>query len=54
MEEAERLCDRLAILDAGKVIAVGTRQEIAAGAGLPGADLEQVFLTRTGRKLRDD
>jgi ABC-2 type transport system ATP-binding protein len=54
MEEAERLCDRLAILDAGRVIALGTREEIAAGAGLPGADLEQVFLRLTGRRLRDE
>jgi ABC-2 type transport system ATP-binding protein len=54
MEEAERLCDRLAILDAGRVIAQGTSAEIAAGAGLPGADLEKVFLKLTGRKLRDE
>jgi ABC-2 type transport system ATP-binding protein len=54
MEEAQRLCDRLAILDAGKVIAQGTSAEIAAAAGLPGGDLEQVFLRLTGRKLRDE
>src|SRR3989449_2090202 len=27
MEEAERLCDRVAIMDHGKVIALGTRSE---------------------------
>jgi ABC-2 type transport system ATP-binding protein len=28
MEEAERLCDRIAIIDAGKVIALGTKDEL--------------------------
>ena len=31
MDEAERLCDRLAIIDHGKVIAAGTPQELIAG-----------------------
>ena len=30
MEEAERLCDRLAIFDAGRVVALGTPDEIVA------------------------
>ncbi len=28
MEEAERLCDRIAIIDGGKVIALGTKDEL--------------------------
>ena len=54
MEEAQRLCDRLAILDHGKVLGVGTAAELAQAAGLPGADLEAVFLKMTGRRLRDE
>lgn len=33
MEEAERLCDRVAIVDQGKVIALGTPQELISGLG---------------------
>ncbi|HKB16635.1 MAG TPA: ABC transporter ATP-binding protein [Planctomycetota bacterium] len=54
MEEAQRLCDRLAILDQGRVLGVGTAAELAHAAGLPGADLEAVFLQMTGRRLRDE
>ncbi|MBN2473223.1 MAG: ABC transporter ATP-binding protein [Pirellulales bacterium] len=53
MEEAQRLCDRVAIMNEGSVVAVGTPDELAADAGIPGADLEAVFLQLTGRSLRD-
>jgi ABC-2 type transport system ATP-binding protein len=33
MEEAERLCDRVAILDHGKIIALGTPRELVASLG---------------------
>jgi ABC-2 type transport system ATP-binding protein len=33
MEEAERLCDRVAIMDHGKVIALGTPHELIATLG---------------------
>lgn len=33
MEEAERLCDRIGIIDAGRLIAEGTRDELVAGLG---------------------
>jgi ABC-2 type transport system ATP-binding protein len=31
MEEAERLCDRVAVVDAGRVVALGTPSELVAG-----------------------
>jgi ABC-2 type transport system ATP-binding protein len=34
MEEAERLCDRVAIMDHGKVIALGTPRELIASIGI--------------------
>ena len=33
MEEAERLCDRMGIIDEGRIIAEGTRRELVAGIG---------------------
>jgi ABC-2 type transport system ATP-binding protein len=54
MEEAQRLCDRVAIMNDGRVIAVGTPDELAAAAGLSAGNLEDVFLKLTGRSLRDE
>ncbi len=54
MEEADRLCDRIGIIDAGNMIALGTPSELKASIG-KGDDvtLEEVFLSMTGRSLRD-
>lgn len=54
MEEAERLCETIAIINNGKIAANGSRQELAEQIGKPTANLETVFLELTGRSLRDD
>jgi ABC-2 type transport system ATP-binding protein len=53
MEEAEKLCTRVAIIDAGKVIAVGNPRELVA-ANPEFKNLETMFLQLTGKDLRDD
>jgi ABC-2 type transport system ATP-binding protein len=53
MDEAQRLCDRIAILDHGRVVAAGNHAELCAAAGLEDGSLEEVFLELTGRALRD-
>ena len=54
MEEANRLCDRIAIMDGGKIIALGTLYELKSQIGPPDkVTLEDVFLKLTGRSLRD-
>ena len=61
MDEAEQLCDRVAIMDHGKVIALGTPDELMASVPMPpkeplvhAATLEDVFVALTGRHLRDE
>jgi len=70
MDEAERLCDRVAIVDQGKVIALGTPQELIAGLGGehiirfratggqpihdPEQEFRQIASVRTVRREGDD
>ncbi len=54
MDEVERLCDRVAILDRGKLVDCGTSAELAERAGVPDQNLETTFLKLTGHSLRDD
>lgn len=54
LEIAERLCDRLGILLNGKLVAEGSVEEVRAGAGAQGKDLEEVFLQLTGQETRLD
>jgi ABC-2 type transport system ATP-binding protein len=54
MEEADRLCDRIAIMDGGKIIAMDTPRALKTQIGDPDkTTLEDVFLKMTGRSLRD-
>ncbi|MFZ3115243.1 MAG: ATP-binding cassette domain-containing protein [Syntrophales bacterium] len=51
IEEAEKLCDRVAIMDEGRIIAIGPQNVLLADHGCP--DLENLFLKLTGKGLRD-
>jgi ABC-2 type transport system ATP-binding protein len=57
LAEAERLCDRIALINDGRVVAEGTPDElkarVASERGLE-PTLENVFMTFTGRSLDDD
>jgi ABC-2 type transport system ATP-binding protein len=57
MEEAERLADRLVVLDRGRVVAddtlSGLYARVPAPVGGGRVSLEAVFLSLTGRQLRD-
>ncbi|RYY60116.1 MAG: ABC transporter ATP-binding protein [Chitinophagaceae bacterium] len=63
MDEAEYLCDHIAIIDAGKIVALDTPdhmidQLVATGFERPKevkkANLEDVFIHLTGHSLRED
>ncbi len=48
MEEARALCDRVAIMDRGKIVATDSPEKLMERHG---GDLEHVYLTLTGRPL---
>jgi ABC-2 type transport system ATP-binding protein len=63
MDEAEQLCDRLAVMDHGKILKIGTPQQFIQDLLKSGfkkevkqeqANLEDVFLNLTGRQLREN
>jgi len=62
MEEAQAICDRVAIMDHGKILTVGTPADLIAAhrddpqvrqAAHGDVTLEDVFIALTGRELRD-
>jgi len=62
MDEANVLCDRVAIMDEGKIVALDTPENLIdqllsrgfkAHVEVPPATLEDVFLDLTGKELRD-
>ena len=63
MEEAEKLCHRIAVMDHGKIIKTGSPKQLIKDLLDTGfnkeskpepANLEDVFLNLTGRHLRDE
>jgi len=63
MDEAEQLCDRIAIIDAGKIISLASPDKmiddlVASGFERPkqvkAANLEDVFIHLTGNPIRDE
>jgi len=50
MEEAEKLCDRVAIMDSGRIVVIDTPKNLRETHG---GNLEDVYLKLTGRSLAD-
>ncbi len=48
LKVAEDICDRIGILSRGRLLAVGTVEDLRREANVGSADLEQVFLNLTG------
>jgi ABC-2 type transport system ATP-binding protein len=58
MEEAERFCDKIAIIDSGQIVAQGTLKELRLISGIIDlnsqcTNLESIYLKLTGKELRD-
>jgi ABC-2 type transport system ATP-binding protein len=51
MEEADALCGRVAIMNLGRVAALGRPEELKASIGHPEATLDEVFAHYTGHEL---
>src|SRR5438270_1117615 len=55
LQEAEVLCDRVVVIDQGRVLAEGTPAElIRTHAGEVGGSLEDAFMQLTGKRLEED
>jgi len=54
LEVAEALCDRIAIIQSGQVIASGTMEDLRRQAESGGAGLEEIFLKMTGGDVMAD
>ncbi len=51
MEEAEKICDKVSIIDQGKIIEEGSPKELISK--YQKENLEEVFIKLTGKQLRD-
>jgi ABC-2 type transport system ATP-binding protein len=55
LQEAEVLCDRVVVIDQGRVLADATPAElIRLHAGHPDGSLEDAFMALTGKRLEED
>jgi ABC-2 type transport system ATP-binding protein len=54
LEVAEALCDRIAIIHEGEIIALGTLDELRSQSQAGGAHLEEIFLKITGGEAMTD
>jgi ABC-2 type transport system ATP-binding protein len=52
MEEADRVAHRIAVIDHGNIVAIGTSQELKEKTGKE--SLEEAFLALTGTTIRDE
>ena len=53
MEEVESLCDRLGIMNSGKMVIVGTSDELKTSIGDPDASLDDVFIAYAGKHIEE-
>lgn len=53
MEEADRLCDRIAIMDCGNISVIGTPEELKQSSEKQNATLDDVFVKYTGSNLNE-
>ena len=52
LEEAEAIADRIAIIDHGKIVAMGTTEELKQQTNT--SNLEEAYLSLTGKTVRDE
>lgn len=53
MEEADDVSDRIAVMNKGKIAAIGKTEELKGKTGKADADLEDAFIFFTGNKLEE-
>ena len=53
LEVAQEVCDRIAIINRGRIVVVGTMDELREKADQPGSGLEEVFLRLTEEREQE-
>lgn len=54
LEIAEEVCDRIGIIQEGRVVAVGTMQNLKEKTGVEGKKLESIFFKLTGDEVMEE